>query len=185
MFDRKLQWYIKEEDVLTRDYYGQTRSRLKTIVKKMLALYGWVLNPRPSRDETMLLTHRPNRLIHQTCNKNYDMMTSSNRSIFHVTGPLWGDSTGHRWIPLTKTSDAELWSFLWSASVQRVKQAIETQVIWDDIALIMTSSKWGWSQSEHWRRKARVLGICSDMLFLWIETQNPMHKCELVTESHA
>ena len=21
---------------------------------------------------------------------------------FHVTGPLWGESTGHQWIPLTK-----------------------------------------------------------------------------------
>ena len=36
------------------------------------------------------------------------MMTSSNRKIFHVIGPLWGESTGHRWIPLTKASDAEL-----------------------------------------------------------------------------
>ena len=33
-----------------------------------------------------------------------------------VTGPLWGESTGHRWIPRTKASDAELWCFLWSAS---------------------------------------------------------------------
>ena len=34
------------------------------------------------------------------------MMTSSNGNIFRVTGPLWGESTGHRWIPLTKASDA-------------------------------------------------------------------------------
>ena len=34
--------------------------------------------------------------------------------IFCVTGPLWGESTGHQWIPLTKVSDAELWCFLWS-----------------------------------------------------------------------
>ena len=27
------------------------------------------------------------------------MMTSSNGNIFRVTGPLWGESTGHRWIP--------------------------------------------------------------------------------------
>ena len=27
---------------------------------------------------------------------------------FRVTGRLWGESTGHRWIPLTKTSDVEL-----------------------------------------------------------------------------
>ena len=42
-------------------------------------------------------------------------MTSSNGHIFHFTGSLWGESTGPRWIPLTKTSDAELWCFLGSA----------------------------------------------------------------------
>ena len=42
-------------------------------------------------------------------------MTSSNGNIFRVTGPLCGEFTGHRWIPLTKASDAELWCFLWSA----------------------------------------------------------------------
>ena len=36
------------------------------------------------------------------------MMTSSNGTIFRVTGPLWGESAGHRWFPLTKVSDAEL-----------------------------------------------------------------------------
>ena len=43
------------------------------------------------------------------------MMTSSNGNIFRITGPLWGEFTGHQWIPLTKASDAELWCFLWSA----------------------------------------------------------------------
>ena len=43
------------------------------------------------------------------------MMTSSNENIFRVTGPLCGEFTGHRWIPLTKASGAELWCFLWSA----------------------------------------------------------------------
>ena len=43
------------------------------------------------------------------------MMTSSNGNIFCVTGPLCGEFTGHRWIPLTKASDVELWCFLWSA----------------------------------------------------------------------
>ena len=43
------------------------------------------------------------------------MMTSSNGNTFRVTGPLCGEFTGHRWIPLTKASDAELWCFLWSA----------------------------------------------------------------------
>ena len=45
----------------------------------------------------------------------YNMMTSSNGNIFRVTGPLCGEIAGHRWIPRTKASDAELWCFLWSA----------------------------------------------------------------------
>ena len=40
------------------------------------------------------------------------MMTSSNGSIFRVTGHLCGP----RWIPCTKASDAGLWCFLWSVS---------------------------------------------------------------------
>ena len=59
------------------------------------------------------------------------MMTSTG-NIFHVTGILWGESTSHLWIPLTKTSDMEL---LWSAP----DQTIEKLVIWDAIRLIMTS----------------------------------------------
>ena len=37
------------------------------------------------------------------------------------TGPLCGEFTGHRWIPLTKARDAELWCFLWSALEQTIK----------------------------------------------------------------
>ena len=43
-------------------------------------------------------------------------MTPSNGNIFRVPGPLCGEFTGHRWIPHTKASDAELRCFLWSAS---------------------------------------------------------------------
>ena len=46
------------------------------------------------------------------------MMTSSNGYIFRVTGLLCGEFTGHRWIPFTKASDAELWCCLWSAPEQ-------------------------------------------------------------------
>ena len=42
------------------------------------------------------------------------MMASSNGNNFHTNGPLWGESTGHRRIPLTKACDAELWCFLWT-----------------------------------------------------------------------
>ena len=69
----------------------------------------------------------------------YIMMTSSNGNIFRVTGPLCGEFTDHRWIPLTKASDAKLWYFLWSAPEQPVERTIETQLIWDAVVLIMTS----------------------------------------------
>ena len=44
---------------------------------------------------------------------NKNMMMSSNGNIFHITGPLCGEFTGHRWIPLTRDSGAKLWYFLW------------------------------------------------------------------------
>ena len=36
------------------------------------------------------------------------MMTSSNRNIFRVTGPLWEESIGDRWVPFTKANDGAL-----------------------------------------------------------------------------
>ena len=33
--------------------------------------------------------------------------------------PLWGESTGHRWIPPKKASDAKLSCFLWSTPEQK------------------------------------------------------------------
>ena len=38
-----------------------------------------------------------------------------------VTGSLCGEFTSRRWITLTKTNDAELWCFLWSAPELTVK----------------------------------------------------------------
>ena len=59
------------------------------------------------------------------------MMTSSNGNVSRVTGPLCGE--GQWQVALM---------FLWSAPVQTVLQTIETPVIWDAIALIMTSLWW-------------------------------------------
>ena len=46
-----------------------------------------------------------------------------------------GVSTGHRWIPLTKASGTEIWF----APGQTFEQTLRKPVIWDTIALIMTS----------------------------------------------
>ena len=35
-------------------------------------------------------------------------MVSLNRNIFPVIGTLWGESTGHQWLPLTKSSDGKV-----------------------------------------------------------------------------
>ena len=67
------------------------------------------------------------------------MSMASNGNMFHVTGPLWEEPTGHWWISLTKASDMELWYFLWSTPEQMVEQPTETPVNWDTIMLIMTS----------------------------------------------
>ena len=70
------------------------------------------------------------------------MMTSWNGNVFRVTGLLCGEFTGHRWIPLTNASDAELWCFRWSAPDQTAEWKIETPVIWDALAPVMTSLWW-------------------------------------------
>ena len=80
------------------------------------------------------------------------MMTSSNGNIFRVTGPLCGELTGHRWIPLTKVCDAELRCILLSAHEQTAEQTIDKPVIWDAIALIMKSL----SFDQHWLRLGLV-----------------------------
>ena len=35
-------------------------------------------------------------------------MNNFTEQMVRFTGPLWGESIGHRWNPLTKASDAEL-----------------------------------------------------------------------------
>ena len=50
--------------------------------------------------------HRWNDTIKHGCFRHRAMITSSNGNIFRVTGPLCGEFTGHRWIPLTKAIDA-------------------------------------------------------------------------------
>ena len=54
--------------------------------------------------------------LHRNYNGNHTvlfliMMTSSNGNISRVTGQFCVEFTGHRRIPRTKASDAELWCF--------------------------------------------------------------------------
>ena len=62
----------------------------------------------------LLMLHQLEPTKHRTKSSTFIMMTSSNGSTFRVNGPLCGEFTCHRWIPLTKANDAEICSFLWS-----------------------------------------------------------------------
>ena len=53
--------------------------------------------------------------------------------------PLWGDFTGHRWFPLTKASDAELWCFLWSAPEPTCQKGDPVSTLLD--VILVTSSQ--------------------------------------------
>ena len=100
---------------------------------------------RASNAENVSIWWRHHGMMVADCNvacnatSSVIIMTSSNRNFFGVTDPLWGESTGHRWIPLTKASDAELWCFLGSTPEQTIEQTIEASVIWVTIVLIMAS----------------------------------------------
>ena len=59
-------------------------------------------------------------LLLSTVTTWWPMMTSSNGNIFRVTGPLCGEFTGHRWISLTKASDASMFSLICAWTNSRV-----------------------------------------------------------------
>ena len=69
------------------------------------------------------------------------MMTSWNANIFHVTGPLWGEITVHRRIPLSKTNVAELWCFLLSGLEQTVEQTIDDRDLRRHRVTVMTTDR--------------------------------------------
>ena len=82
-------------------------------------------NLLPSQHCQVTVTHV--NIVHGT---RLHMMTSADGNIFRVTGLSCREFTGHRWIPHTKASDAELWCFLWSAPEPTVEQTIETPMIY-------------------------------------------------------
>ena len=52
---------------------------------------------------------------------------------------LWGESTGHRWLPSQRPVTRSFDVFFDMRFEQTVEQTLETPVIWDVISLIMTS----------------------------------------------
>ena len=90
------------------------------------------------RDQSLIVRRTISMALLTHCMER-NMMTSPNRNIFRVTGPLCGEFTGHRWIPITKASDVELWDFVSCVPEETVEQTTGRLVIWNAVALIMTS----------------------------------------------
>ena len=67
-----------------------------------LRWYSWVAISRVRNNNSI------RSWLYSWMYKGVSMMISSIGDIFSVTGPLWGESTSHQWIPLTKASDGEL-----------------------------------------------------------------------------
>ena len=112
-----LQWRYNERDGvsnphrldcilnrLTVDFPAQRASKAEKVSiwwRHHVTLTDWDISPFPPFDLIYFTLH-------------YDVIKWKH---FRVTGPLYGEFTGHLWIPLTKASDAKLWFFLWSAPV--------------------------------------------------------------------
>ena len=137
----RLQLHVSHDDVMTRFLYywhsvrgihwspvNYPHKRLQCFIgtpNKLFNKQSWcschrnVVNlcnkDHPLSAIGQQVTHKRPRNISLSLNWLSLMMTSSNRNIFRVIGLLCGEITGHRWIPLTKASNAELWGFLWSA----------------------------------------------------------------------
>ena len=89
-----------------------THIRLKSVNRKICQNYTWFL--QAAHEGIGRRGTRVGKRFYSdglTYTKLHLMMTSSNENIFRVTGPLCGEFTGPRWIPLTKASDAERWRF--------------------------------------------------------------------------
>ena len=133
------------------------------------------------RDDYWFLMTLHYKGIKSTSEQTSLMMTSSNENIFRVTGPLWGESTGHRWIPLTETNDAELWCFLWSAPQRMIEQTMETPVIWDAIVLIMTSLQCDICQELYiWTRRIFLKTVALCLICQTVLICKKMSRCNVL-----
>ena len=117
---------FKQHGFLTEGLIGYTHANFRhatTFGCRNIAFQIWWLPCNPHRrrwPKTFLWAVYTWRLL-SNCSSwallssapQWLMMTSSIGNIFRVTGPLRGEFTGHRWILLTKASDAD-WTLTFS-----------------------------------------------------------------------
>ena len=124
--------------------------------------------------------------------------SKSNRNIFSITGPSWGESISHRCIPFTKASDDEFWCFLicvWTSDWANNRYASDLR--WHfthyDVTVISVQEWWKWKfififiQTNSARGYANVsishwcfAYIDSSELIMWVLTHVSLtHVCLL------
>ena len=94
----------------------------------------------------------------QAASHHLDRRRSNLPTPYAVTRPQWVNDD--RWIPLTKVSHVELWCFLWCIPEQTVERTVEMPVIWDSIALIVTSLQWYFLDSFQLTAFQVFNGVC-------------------------
>ena len=62
--------------------------------------------------DAVIMMSRSSKFKAPGLHSRHMMSSNGNISRVQVAGPLCGEFTGHRWIPCTKASDADLWCFL-------------------------------------------------------------------------
>ena len=103
---------------------------------------------------------------------NQIMMTSSNRNIFCVTGPLCGKFTDDRWIPLTKAG-ALMFSLIcaWINGWVNNRQAgdLKRHRAHYDVTVMINvyALTWSWFQGKRWKlsRNCYFGWICQFLLY--------------------
>ena len=93
-------------------FYIQRRLLIKAATFVFMKIVHIYLNKSKSDVLRVKPCHNIYPLIHDRQSLKPTKL-NSNENIFRVTGSLWGEFTGHRWIPFTKAGDVELWFFFY------------------------------------------------------------------------
>ena len=122
MWHKGVRWYHVKSDILkegpgTKYPWGWEIAKCKIPSVKML----FKSNTNGHKHPSINLCYVYRRI--SISMRTLYMMASPNGNIFRVTVFYEGNPRGgHRWIPFTKASDAELWYFLWTSPEQTIEQ---------------------------------------------------------------
>ena len=134
-------YFYQSKYLITRLYWfmkSSVFSNTASVVDEMMSLYPIGLKYIGLWRNTECAMHVK---IHYITTKIHQLLLLVRVSLLlHILTPWWRHqmetfcvtvrwTTGHRWIPLTKASDAELSCLIWFAPEKAIEQTIETPMI--------------------------------------------------------